>query len=90
MGMLAVVTSYQRGSRGLACCRWYHVAGKGRSTSPPISGGAGLWKVRFWQPALFAVAQGIVKNDPEAIGTADYPANSVGQGFEEMSHNVDS
>ena len=48
-----------------------HVAGKGRATSSPISGRAGLGRWDFGQePALFAVAQGIVKNDSNAIRAA--------------------
>jgi hypothetical protein len=57
--------------RGLAIRWWFHFTGKGRAASPPIAGGAGLRKMGLCdQPALFAVAQGIVKNDPEAIRTA--------------------
>jgi len=47
-------------------CRW-----KRRETSPPIPGGVGVGRWDFGdQPTLFAVAQGIVKNDPEAIRAA--------------------
>src|SRR4029450_11701364 len=64
-------SSYRCWHRGLAGRCRFHVVGKGRAASSAIPGGAGLRKVDFGdQPALFAVAQGIVKNDPEAIRTA--------------------
>src|SRR5438093_6217604 len=45
--------------------------GKRRAASAPITGRAGLRTMDFGdQPALFAVAQGIVRNDPETIRTA--------------------
>ena len=56
---------------GLAFCCWLYIARKRRAASTPISGGMDSGRWHFGdQPALFPVAQGIVKNDPEMIRTA--------------------
>ena len=64
-------SSYRCWRRGLACRRCFHVAGKGEQHRRQFQAeqDSGRWDFGD-QPALFAVAQGIVKNDPDAIRAA--------------------
>ena len=64
-------SSYRCWRCGFAFYRWFYIPGKGEQHRRQFQGelDSGRWDFGD-QPALFAVAQGIVKNDPDAIRAA--------------------